>query len=96
MPGCSGVTVVTMLVCFVYFAREAAGALRARHSLRPLSFEDKFFANLVRIAPGNADVCLPSAVIARERGRSSIRDACDRNERPQRTGYSAFAEYDDR
>jgi len=31
----SGVTVVTMLVCFVYFAREAAGALSARHSLRP-------------------------------------------------------------
>jgi len=24
-----------MLVCFVYFAREAAGALSARHSLRP-------------------------------------------------------------
>src|SRR6266436_10378561 len=36
MPGVSGVTVVTMLVCFVYFAREAAGALGARHSLRPL------------------------------------------------------------
>src|SRR6266403_1927826 len=36
MPGRSGVTVVTMLVCFVYFAREAAGALGARHSLRPL------------------------------------------------------------
>src|SRR5258707_13366981 len=32
MPGCSGVTVVTMLVCFLHFAREAAGALRARHS----------------------------------------------------------------
>jgi hypothetical protein len=32
----SGVTVVTILVCFVYFAREAAGALSARHSLRPL------------------------------------------------------------
>src|SRR6266446_5892384 len=35
MPGCSGVTVVTMLVCFLHFAREAAGASRARHSLRP-------------------------------------------------------------
>ena len=38
MPGVSGVTVVTMLVCFFYFAREAAGAARARHSLRPLIF----------------------------------------------------------
>jgi hypothetical protein len=36
MPGEIGVTVVTKLVCFFVFAREAAGALRARHSLRPL------------------------------------------------------------
>ena len=36
MPGETGVTVVTTLVCFIYFAREAAGALGARHSLRPL------------------------------------------------------------
>jgi hypothetical protein len=27
MPGKTGVTVVTTLVCFIYFAREAAGAL---------------------------------------------------------------------
>jgi hypothetical protein len=32
----SGVTVVTMLVCFLNFAREAAGASSARHSLCPL------------------------------------------------------------
>src|SRR2546421_274784 len=38
MPGESGVTVVTMLVCFFIFACEAAGASRARHSLRPLSW----------------------------------------------------------
>src|SRR5258708_31230880 len=36
MPGRSGVTVVTMLVCLFYFACEAAGALGTRHSLRPL------------------------------------------------------------
>src|SRR5437773_12203836 len=43
MPGRSGVTVVTMLVCLFYFACEAAGALRARHSLRPLfSLGEKF------------------------------------------------------
>ncbi|HEY3032111.1 MAG TPA: hypothetical protein VGJ68_18310, partial [Bradyrhizobium sp.] len=34
----SGVTVATMLVCFFHFACEAAGALGARHSLRPLIF----------------------------------------------------------
>ena len=39
MPGETGVTVVTMLVCFIYFAREAAGALGARHSPRPLFSE---------------------------------------------------------
>jgi hypothetical protein len=32
----SGVTVVTTLVRFFLSAREAAGALGARHSLRPL------------------------------------------------------------
>jgi hypothetical protein len=36
MPGDAGVTVVIMLVCFFHFAREAAGAPSARHSLRPL------------------------------------------------------------
>jgi hypothetical protein len=41
MPGDSGVTVVTMLVCFFYFAREAAGAAGARHSLRPLISESR-------------------------------------------------------
>src|SRR5712675_750001 len=35
MPGETGVTVVTMLVCLFYFACEAAGASCARHSLRP-------------------------------------------------------------
>jgi len=41
MPGVSGVTVVTTLVCFVFIAREAAGALNARHSLRPLISEGR-------------------------------------------------------
>src|SRR5438270_7488916 len=43
MPDDSGVTVVTMLVCFLFFACEAAGASRARHSLRPhLCWAGKF------------------------------------------------------
>jgi hypothetical protein len=37
MPGDSGVTVVTTLVCFFIFAHKAAGASCARHSLRPLN-----------------------------------------------------------
>ena len=36
MPGKSGGPVVTTLVCFLHFAREAAGALGTRHSPRPL------------------------------------------------------------
>jgi Mg2+/Co2+ transporter CorB len=43
MPGETGVTVVTMLVCSFYFAYEAAGASSARHSLRPLISEGRRF-----------------------------------------------------
>src|ERR1700687_5240106 len=43
MPGDSGVTVVTTLVCFYFIAREAAGALGARHSLRLLNAEGRTF-----------------------------------------------------
>src|SRR6202035_992878 len=43
MPGVSGVTVVTTLVCSSNFACEAAGASRARHSLRPLLAEGGMF-----------------------------------------------------
>jgi hypothetical protein len=39
MPGDPGGPVVTTLVCFFHFAREAAGALGTRHSPRPLFFE---------------------------------------------------------
>jgi hypothetical protein len=38
-PGISGEPVVTTLVCFIYFAREAAGATGTRLSLRPLLSE---------------------------------------------------------
>jgi hypothetical protein len=51
MPGDAGVTVVIMLVCFFHFAREAAGASRARHSLRPLNSESgMLLTKLARIA----------------------------------------------
>src|SRR5438046_9663215 len=52
MPGRSGVTVVTKLVCLFYFACEAAGALRARHSLRPLISKGRLLhAQLGRFTP---------------------------------------------
>src|SRR5258705_2844822 len=50
MPGRSGVTVVTNS-CVCFFTHEAAGALSARHSLRPLiSQGGDFFALLGRFA----------------------------------------------
>ena len=36
MPGETGVTVVSTLVCLFFITHEAAGASSARHSLRPL------------------------------------------------------------
>src|SRR5437762_8417717 len=61
MPGVSGVTVVTMLVCFFYFACEAAGASRARHSLRPLCFgaDDSCITRAHRVARSWRCVQLP-------------------------------------
>jgi hypothetical protein len=56
MPGVAGVTVVTTLVCF-YFTHEAAGALRARHFLRPLISEGRtFLQNSDASRRGNAKV----------------------------------------
>jgi hypothetical protein len=39
MPGDPGVTVVTMLVCYFYFAREAAGALMRPAFPAPSDFQ---------------------------------------------------------
>jgi hypothetical protein len=50
MPGRSGVTVVTNS-CVCFFTHEAAGASRARHSLRPLFLGQRIHAQLGRIAP---------------------------------------------
>ncbi len=55
MPGETGVTVVTTLVCLFSFACEAAGALDARHSLRPLfSWGGWFLQNSGASRRGNA------------------------------------------
>jgi hypothetical protein len=56
MPGDSGVTVVTMLVCFLLFTHEAAGASSARHSLRPLISEGRTFLAKLGHAPRDREV----------------------------------------
>ncbi len=57
MPGVSGVTVVTLLVRLFCFACQAAGALGARHSLRPHFFEGQNnFATPDAIAPREGTV----------------------------------------
>jgi hypothetical protein len=56
MPGETGVTVVTTLVCFLFFAREAAGATSARHSLRPCFRGPKFLQNSGVFTPRECDV----------------------------------------
>src|SRR5712671_5457253 len=57
MPGCPGEPVVTTLVCITKkFAREAAGALGARHSPRPRG--RKRFANSGASCRGDAEVRL--------------------------------------
>jgi len=59
MPGVFGVTVVTMLVCFIIFACEAAGALSARHSLRPLILAGKTYGKTRAYSRrGKAKTCL--------------------------------------
>jgi hypothetical protein len=52
--------VATMLVCFITFAREAAGATATRLSLRPLfCSRAEVLAQLGRIAPRGVELCLP-------------------------------------
>jgi hypothetical protein len=59
MPGDAGVTVVTMLVCLFFIAYEAAGATRARHSLRPLiSWRAGLNVKLARMRGEIAKLCL--------------------------------------
>ena len=48
MPDRFGLPVVTTLVCFLFFAREAAGAKNTRYSLRPLCQGEGFLQKLGR------------------------------------------------
>src|ERR1700730_1890167 len=57
MPGLSGVTVVTN-ACAFYTTHAAAGALGARHSLRPLIGGRKLMANLARFRRRDREAAL--------------------------------------
>jgi hypothetical protein len=52
---CFGEPVVTTLVCFIYFAREAAGAAGTWLSLRPLFSMREVHASPGGLCRGNAD-----------------------------------------
>src|ERR1019366_1895829 len=106
MPGESGGPVVTMLVCFVFIARETAGAAGTRHSPRPHFSRRRVQAQLGRIAPRDRGVvsfpgCLKFESMAirsvrtpAKAGDPVIRDVSDGIGKPRCTGYPAFAGYD--
>jgi hypothetical protein len=74
------VTCSDLLVCYLSFAREAAGALGTRLSLRPLFPRDSVLASLGRDSRrGIADAYLDFHVIASEAKQSilSLRRAMD-------------------
>jgi hypothetical protein len=72
-PGYPGEPVVYLLVCFIYFAREAAGASAARLSLRPLfSFGRVVHSSLGRFAPRGGGGVSRFAVIARSASDEAI------------------------
>jgi hypothetical protein len=78
MPGDPGELVVTTLVWFLFFPREAAGALGTRHSPRPQG--GRSYQNSGASRRGNVKLC-PLAVIARSEATKqsilSLRDAMD-------------------
>jgi hypothetical protein len=72
-PGVSGKPVVTTLVCFTNFAREAAGASGTRLSLRPLLSEgQKFGQTSDAWRRENAKVCLRTMSSSPRKRGSSI------------------------
>jgi hypothetical protein len=80
MPGVSGVTVVTMLVWFYFFPREAAAASSARHSLRPHLFGRTHHARLGRKRAAGTRSC----------GLFSPRPACGERSKPQASGEGDY------
>jgi hypothetical protein len=72
MPGVSGEPVVTTLVRYFTFAREAAGALGTRLSLRPLiSQGQEFQAKLARIARRDRELVFEASLRGAKRRRSN-------------------------
>jgi hypothetical protein len=81
MPGEPGVTVVTTLVCFLFFAREAAGATSARHSLRPPISGRKVHARLGRGCVARGWNCASCSVVPALSGTHNHRFALWRESR---------------
>ncbi len=87
-------------MCLLHFAHEAAGAPGARHSLRPLIFgadvEDKTRVEARRDREGVCGVgCLNPLSSPAKAGDPVFQKRARFIERSRRTGYPAFAEYDD-
>ncbi len=85
MPGETGVTVVTNSCAYFTFAREAAGALGIRHSLRPLfSQGERFCKNSGASRRGIAGLCLM--------GRLKIESVTPTPSSPAKGGRSSIPE----
>jgi hypothetical protein len=69
MPGETGEPTVTTLVCFLFFACEAAGALSTRHSPRPLLFGRIYLPSLGRIRAAGLRRCVAPCVVPANAGR---------------------------
>ena len=94
-PGVLRCPVCSCAFCFVQTARETAGAARTRSSLRPLF---RWRDNEMQTFGRNASRDRLRIFHCRHPRRRVIqysRDVHDGIEKPQRTGYPAFAGYDD-
>ena len=63
--------VVTMLVCFIYFAREAAGATSTRRFLRPLLSEGSCDLYLGRVPRRGIALSYPDVIARSEATKQS-------------------------
>src|SRR3979411_2536539 len=92
MPGESGVTVVTTLVCFTTLCARGCGC--GGHPAFPTpSVGRKIDAQLGRIAPRDRKVASPILQLSSpaKAGDPVFRDASNGIEKPRRTGYPAGA-----
>src|ERR1700694_1766336 len=76
MPGDPGATVVTTLVWFLFFPREAAGAMGTRHSPRP-HWGGRLMHDSGALRRGSVAVCLcPTSWSLRKQGPITTGSCC--------------------